>query len=68
MKSETEGTGGRSLTSDWPLGVSEDPRSHFDRLVPAIVVAAARILPTYFRARGGAVLWRACAAPLDPTR
>lgn len=68
MKSETEGTGGRSLTSDWPLGVSEDPRSHFDRSVPAIVVAAARILPTYFRARGGAVLRRACAAPLDPTR
>lgn len=48
------------------MGITEDPRSRFDWLVPAIVVAAVKILPTYFRERGGAVPRRACATPRAP--
>lgn len=46
LKLKTEGTGGRAQASDWPADVIENPRSSFDWLVSAIVVAAAEILPT----------------------
>jgi hypothetical protein len=66
LKFETEGTGGQALLSDWFVGVVKGPHSFFHWFVSVIVVAAAAILPTYFRARGGAVPWCACAAPGAP--